>query len=38
MNLEITGKKRMFQLNKLEEFRQNSYESSRIYKEKTGVS
>ena len=35
MNLEIAGKKRMFQLNDLEEFRHNAYESSRIYKEKT---
>ena len=35
MNLEIAGKKRMLQLNELEEFRHNAYESSRIYKEKT---
>ena len=35
MNLKIVGKKRMLQLNELEEFRQNAYESSRIYKEKT---
>ena len=35
MNLEIAGKKMMLQLNELEEFRQNAYESSRIYKEKT---
>ena len=38
MNLEIAGKKRMFQLNELEEFRQNPYDSSRIYKEKTKAS
>ena len=37
MNMEIVGKKRMLQLNKLEEFRQNTYENSRIYKEKTKV-
>ena len=35
MNLEIAEKKMMLQLNELEEFRQNAYESSRIYKEKT---
>ena len=34
MNLEIAEKKMMLQLNELEEFRQNAYESSRIYKEK----
>ena len=37
MNLEIAGKKRMLQLNRLEEFHHNAYESSRIYKEKTKV-
>ena len=35
MNLEIAGKKRVLQLNELEEFHHNAYESSRIYKEKT---
>ena len=35
MNLEIAKKKRMLQLNELVEFHHNSYESSRIYKEKT---
>ena len=35
MNLEIVGKKRMFQLNELEEFHQNAYEISSVYKEKT---
>ena len=33
MNLETVGEKRMLQLNEIEEFRKNSYESSRIYKE-----
>ena len=37
MNLEIAGKKRMLQLNELEEFCHNAYESSWIYKEKTKV-
>ena len=32
MNLETTGEKRMLQLNELEEFRQDAYESLRIYK------
>ena len=35
MDLEITGKKRILQLNELEEFRQNAYGSLRIYKENT---
>ena len=34
MNLEKAGKKRMLQLNELDELRQNAYDSSRIYKEK----
>ena len=37
MNLETDGEKRMLQLNELEEFQQDGYESSRIYKEKTKV-
>ena len=35
MNLEIAGEKAMLQQNELEEFQQNAYENSRIYKEKT---
>ena len=35
MNFEMAGKKRMLQLNELDELRQNAYDSSRIYKEKT---
>ena len=35
MNLEMAGKKRMLQLNELDELRQNAYDSSRIFKEKT---
>ena len=35
LNFEMTGKKRMLQLNELDELRQNAYDSSRIYKEKT---
>ena len=35
MNLEMAGKKRMLHLNELDELRQNAYDSSRIYKEKT---
>ena len=35
MNLEMVGKKRMLQLNELDELRQNAYDSLRIYKEKT---
>ena len=37
MNLEMAGKKRILQLNELDELRQNAYDSSRIYKEKTKV-
>ena len=35
MNLKRVGKKRVLQLNELDELRQNAYDSSRIYKEKT---
>ena len=35
MNFEMAGKKRMLQLNELDELRQNAYGSSRIHKEKT---
>ena len=35
LNFEMAGKKRMLQLNELNELRQNAYDSSRIYKEKT---
>ena len=35
MNLELAEKKRMLLLNELDELRQNAYDSSRIYKEKT---
>ena len=35
MNLEMARKKRMLQLNELDELRHNAYDSSRIYKEKT---
>ena len=35
MNFEMAEKKRMLQLNELDELRQNAYDSSRIYKEKT---
>ena len=35
MNLEMARKKRMLQPNEIEEFRQYSYESLRIYEEKT---
>ena len=37
MNLEIAEKKRMLQLNELDEFLHNDYESSKIYKETTKV-
>ena len=37
MNLEMAGKKRMLQLNDLDELRQNAYDSSRIYKKKIKV-
>ena len=35
MSLEMAGKKRMLQLNELDELRHNAYDISRIYKEKT---
>ena len=35
MNLEMAEKKRMLQVNELDELRKNAYDSSRIYKEKT---
>ena len=35
MNFKMAKKKRMLQLNELDELRQNAYDSSRIYKEKT---
>ena len=35
MNLEMARKKRTLQLNELDELRQNAYDSSRIYKDKT---
>ena len=35
MNLKMARKKRSLQLNELDELRQNAYDSSRIYKEKT---
>ena len=35
MNFEMAGKKRMLQLNELDELRQKAYDSSRIYKEMT---
>ncbi|XP_024175446.1 uncharacterized protein LOC112181252 [Rosa chinensis] len=35
MNLEAAGEQRKLQLNELEEIRNDAYESSRIYKEKT---
>ena len=35
MNLEMAGKKRMLQLNELDELRHNACDSSRIYKENT---
>ena len=35
MNLKMAGKKRMLGFNELDELRQNAYDSSRIYKEKT---
>ena len=37
MNLEMDGRKRMLQLNELDELKQNAYDSSRIYKKKTKV-
>ena len=35
LDLEATGEKRMLQLNELEEFRRQSYENAKLYKEKT---
>ena len=35
MDTEVTGETRLLQLNELEKFRHNDYESLRIYKEKT---
>ena len=35
MNFKMARKKRMLQLNELDELRHNAYDSSRIYKEKT---
>ena len=35
MNFEMAEKKRMLQLNELDELRQNAYDNSRIYKENT---
>ena len=35
MNFEMAGKKRMLQLNELDELRQNAYDKSIIYMEKT---
>ena len=35
LNFEMARKKRMLQLNELNELRQNAYDNSRIYKEKT---
>ena len=37
MNLEMARKKRMLQLNELDELRYNAYDSSRIYKKKTNA-
>ena len=37
MNLEMARKKRMLQLNELDELRKNAYDSSRIYKDKTNA-
>ena len=37
MNLKMAWKKRVLQLNELDELRRNAYDSSRIYKEKTKV-
>ena len=37
MNFEMARKKRMLQLNELDELRQNAYDGSRIYKEKTNL-
>ena len=37
LNFEMAEKKRMLRLNELDELKQNAYDSSRIYKEKTKV-
>ncbi|XP_016450797.1 uncharacterized protein LOC107775559 [Nicotiana tabacum] len=34
MDLEVAGKKRLLQLNELDEFRLHSYENAKLYKEK----
>ena len=35
LGLEAAGEKRMLQLNELDEFRRQSYENAKFYKEKT---
>ena len=35
MDMQAMSEKRLLQLNKLDEFRNNSYENTKIYKEKT---
>ncbi|XP_016497812.1 uncharacterized protein LOC107816597 [Nicotiana tabacum] len=35
MDLDVTGEKRLLQLNELDEFRLHSYENAKLYKEKT---
>ena len=35
LDLEAAGEKRMLQLNELDEFRRQSYENAKLYKEKT---
>ena len=37
LNFEMAGKKRMLQLNELDELQQNAYNNSRIYKDKIKV-
>ena len=37
MDNKVVDKKRILQLNELEEFRNEAYENARIYKEKTKV-
>ena len=37
MDSTLSGEKRMLQLSELDEFRNESYENARIYKEKTKV-
>jgi len=34
-DMPVAGEKRMLQLNKMEEFRNNAYKNARIYKERT---